>query len=60
MKKETLKQVLTSILIGTAISILTAILEWLAGYTNGVGNEVIGSGAGVVSYLRLWKSNRTG
>ncbi len=55
--KESLRQATISILIGTAISILTVLFQALTGWLSEIKPEVPGALIGVAKYLHTWSSN---
>lgn len=55
--KASLKQAVISILIGTAISILTVLFQALTGWLTEVKPEVPGVLLGIAKYLHSWSSN---
>jgi len=52
-RKELLKQAIYSVLIGTAISLLTIFFQFIVDWLNTIPAEVTGSVGGMVRYL-VW------
>jgi len=52
MDKENLRKAIISILIGTAISILTILFQALTGYLTQLQPEIGGAVVGIAKYLR--------
>ena len=57
---ETLKKALISILIGAGIAFLSTVLEGLLHYVQALDLNPAAMTAGVIYYLKSWKSSQIG
>lgn len=55
--KESLKQAIISIAIGTSISILTVLFQATIDWLNSIQPEIPGAIIGMAKYLHSWKSH---
>lgn len=58
MTRENLKHVMISILIGAGIAFVSSLLEGLLNLIKNIGHNLPGITAGMVWYLKSWKTNR--
>lgn len=50
LNTEQLKQILVAVLVGTAVTFLTSLLQGLVGWVGGIDDNLIGGAAGAVTF----------
>jgi hypothetical protein len=48
--QEQLRQVLIAVLVGTAVTFLTSLLQGLIGWVGGIDDNIVGGGVGAITY----------